>query len=84
MKKNLGFERKVKDLDRKNMVRIELTEKGLELYRKSSRRESIKSIVSILSSDEQTELRFLLSKLHDKALKHLGLKLPNKLKSKST
>ena len=41
-----GFVRKTKDLEKKNMVRVELTEKGLNAYQKGSKRETIHNIIN--------------------------------------
>jgi DNA-binding MarR family transcriptional regulator len=68
-----GLIKKVKDLDRKNSIRVEVTDLGFEVYRKSTKRKSIKSIMSVLNQEEQHELQFLLSKLRDKAIEHLGI-----------
>ena len=71
----LGLIRKVKDLGRKNLLRIELTEEGHEASRKSAKRKSTTAIMSALTPEEQTELWYLLSKLHVRAMKHLRLKM---------
>ena len=70
MEKN-GLVRKVKDLDRKNLIRIVLTEKGQQAYDHSSKRETIYSIMSVLSKEERQQLRSYLNRLRDKALKEL-------------
>ncbi len=69
-----GLVRKVKDLDRKNLVRVELTEKGRETYHQSMKRVSIHNIMSSLSEEEHQQLRSCLQKLRDKALKEIGIK----------
>ena len=68
-----GLVRKVKDLERKNMVRLVLTEKGREAYHQSAKRESIHEIMSSLSQEEHQQLRSALQTLRDKALKELGI-----------
>jgi len=68
-----GLVRKVKDLGRKNLVRIMLTKKGHEVYRKSTRREFICKIMSSLSEKERQQLRSCLQTLRNKALKELGI-----------
>lgn len=67
-----GLVRKVKDLDRKNMVRVVLTVKGHEAFDQSIRRESIHKIMSSLSEEEYQQLRSYLQKIRDTALKELG------------
>ena len=67
--------RKVKDLDRKNMVRVELTEKGDETYWRSLEKTGVLlDIFSCLSSDELAELEKYLLRLRSRAIKKLGLK----------
>ena len=46
-----GLVRKVKDLDRKNLVRVVITEKGQQAYQQSTKRESIHRIMSSLSEE---------------------------------
>lgn len=60
-----GLVRKVKDLDRKNMIRVVMTEKGWETYYKSTNRESIRQIMSSLSEEERQQLRLFLVRLID-------------------
>ena len=69
---NEGLVRKVKDLDRKNQVRVELTDKGREAYGKSTDRKSIHRIMSALSKEEQQQVWSSLKTLRDKALKEFG------------
>jgi DNA-binding MarR family transcriptional regulator len=69
-----GFVRKKKDLKKKNMIRVELTEKGLDAYNKGSKRDSIHAIINILSLKEQQTLTSLLAKLQKKALEELRLR----------
>lgn len=69
-----GLLRKVKDLDRKNMVRIAITEKGRKAYRQSTKRKSIHQLMSSLSEEERQQLWLCLEKLRNKALRQLGVK----------
>jgi DNA-binding MarR family transcriptional regulator len=66
-----GLLRKTKDLDRKNMVRVTITEKGRQAYDKSTRRKSIYRMISSLSEEERQQLRACLEKLRNKAFKEL-------------
>ena len=67
-----GLVRKVKDLDRKNLIRVELTEKGCEAYNLTVGRSTIHQIMSALSQKERQQLEKCLQKLFDEALKELG------------
>ena len=71
-----GLIRKVKDLERKNMIRVVLTEKGEEAYHRSSEIKAIRNILSCLSQGEQDSLRAYLETLRNKALKELRLERP--------
>jgi DNA-binding MarR family transcriptional regulator len=66
-----GLVRKTQDLDRKNLVRVSITEKGRQAYDKSTRRKSIYNIISSLSEEERQQLRSCLEKLRSKAFKEL-------------
>lgn len=67
-----GLIRKVNDLDRKNMVRVYLTDKGQQVYHEAAKRESIREVMSCLSDEECRQLVSSLRKLRNKALKKLG------------
>lgn len=69
-----GLVKKVKDLDRKNVVRVYLTDKGKEVYLEAAKRESICEIMSCLSDEERRQLISSLNKLRNEALAHLGIK----------
>ncbi len=69
-----GLVRKVRDLGRRNLIRAEVTAKGVEVYRESSRRRSPREIMSVLTKDEQHQLWALLAKLREKALLELGVR----------
>jgi len=69
-----GLVKKAKDLDRKNLVRVELTEKGREALYHASKRESIHEILSSLSKEEKQQLGSSLQKLRVTALEELGIK----------
>ena len=63
-----GLIRRVKDLSKKNMIRVELTEKGHEAYRQISKRETVHRIISALSEEERQQLKVCLTKIREKAL----------------
>jgi len=67
-----GLIKKVKDLPRKNMVRVELTEKGQQAYEHSTKRASINRIMSSLSEKKKQQLSSYLETLRGKAHKELG------------
>jgi MarR family multiple antibiotic resistance transcriptional regulator len=66
-----GLVKKVKDLDRKNMVRVEITEKGYQAYDDSTRRESVHRIMSSLSEEQRRQLKSWLLKVRDTACEEL-------------
>ena len=68
-----GLVRKTKDLDRKNLVRVTLTEKGQQAYDLSIRREFIEDMLSCLTEEQCQQLRSSLEALRYKALKELGM-----------
>ncbi|HSW58303.1 MAG TPA: MarR family transcriptional regulator [Dehalococcoidales bacterium] len=68
-----GFVKKMHDLERKNLVRVSLTEKGKKVYEYSTKRGPIHRIMSALTAEERTHLRKLLQKLHTQARKEIGL-----------
>ena len=70
-----GLVEKIWDLDRRNRVRVVLTPKGLEIYRKSVERESLHRIMSSLSEADFDRLRVSLQKLRTKALNILSSEL---------
>jgi DNA-binding MarR family transcriptional regulator len=73
-----GLVERIKDLDRKNMVRIALTKKGYKAYRDSTRRDSIHRIMSLIPEKERRQLKSRLLKIRDITLKELRIdsKLP--------
>lgn len=67
-----GLIERHKDLERKNLVRIALTEKGEEAYSISAKRESIHNIMSCLSKEDHQQLQIFLNRLRSKAFEELG------------
>lgn len=67
-----GLIRRVKDLDKKNLVRITMTAKGRQAYAQAFKRESIHRIMSSLSKTGRKQLRSYLEALLDSALKESG------------
>ena len=68
-----GLVRKVNNLERRNLVRVVITEKGKQAYYQSARRESILRIISALSEEERQQLNSCLNKLVNKAMEELGM-----------
>jgi MarR family transcriptional regulator, organic hydroperoxide resistance regulator len=68
-----GLVKKVKDLDRKNLVRVVITEKGKQTYELSTKRGPIHRIMGSLSEKEKKEFRSYLERLLGKARKEIGL-----------
>ena len=68
-----GLVRKISNLARKNSVRIELTDKGRSVYARSVSEEPVHRIMASLSAEEGEQLRTILIKLWDGAVKELGM-----------
>ncbi len=60
-------------MDRKNMIRIEMTDKGREAVHNARKMESVHKIMSALSKEEHKQLMAVLEKLWGKALENLGI-----------
>jgi MarR family transcriptional regulator, 2-MHQ and catechol-resistance regulon repressor len=74
-----GLVKKYHDLDKKNLVRVAITEKGTQAYELSRKRGPIHRIMAVLTDEERDQLRELLRKLQAEARKELGMdadKLP--------
>ena len=69
-----GLVRKVNDLERKNMIRIVITEKGEQAYQRSSEMKVIRKILSCLSPEERDNLETYLETLRNKALGEIGIR----------
>ncbi len=71
-----GLVKRVRDLDRKNLVRVQLTEKGKSAYEAARQRDSINMYFAPLSEDQCHSLAETLDTLIRGASKKLRLKLP--------
>jgi DNA-binding MarR family transcriptional regulator len=69
-----GLVKRTKNLDRKNQLRITLTEKGEQAYQKQIEMRGIGKILSTLSQEECDKLGAGLKKLRDEAVKELDSK----------
>jgi MarR family 2-MHQ and catechol resistance regulon transcriptional repressor len=68
-----GLIKKSKDLERKNMVRVTLTEKGKEAYEVTTKRGPIHRILGILNKDERREFHGYLERVLAKSREELGM-----------
>jgi DNA-binding MarR family transcriptional regulator len=68
-----GLIKKSKDLERKNMVRVTVTEKGKEAYEVTTKRGPIHRILSALDKEERQQFRQYLEKVMVKAREELGM-----------
>jgi MarR family transcriptional regulator, organic hydroperoxide resistance regulator len=68
-----GLVKKVKDLDRKNLVRVVLTDKGQKAYDVSTKRGPIHRIMGSMGKEERKQFKATLEKLLVKARKEIGL-----------
>jgi DNA-binding MarR family transcriptional regulator len=66
-----GLVKRTKDLERKNQVRITLTEKGEKAFQQQSEMRVIDKILSNLSPKECDKLGACLKQLRDEAIKEL-------------
>lgn len=68
-----GLIQKSKDLHRKNLVRVSLTEKGEKAFAQALKRVSTYKIISALNEDQKKQLQSLLDILRNRGLKELGM-----------
>ncbi len=68
-----GLIRKSKDLHKKNLVRVTITEKGYQALENAKKVESIQKILSSLTKSQRQRIYPMLLKLRDKAVKEAGL-----------
>jgi DNA-binding MarR family transcriptional regulator len=66
-----GLLKKTKNPKRKDIIKIMLTTKGLEVYQKSKKRQSFQNIISSLSHEEQQQMIQYLQKLKSSAVEEL-------------
>ena len=69
-----GLIKRVKDLDKKNMIRIEITDKGREAVHEAKKMESVHKIMAVLSDEEHQQLMAITQKLWNKSLEELRIK----------
>jgi DNA-binding MarR family transcriptional regulator len=68
-----GLIKRVKDLPKKNMVRVTLTEKGEKAYQLTMKRITMHEIMKVLTDEERKEMWVSLPKLRDRALRLAGI-----------
>jgi DNA-binding MarR family transcriptional regulator len=67
-----GLLKKARVPKRKSIIRVTLTPKGLEAYRKSKKRQSFRNIISSLTLAERRKMVLCLQKLKESAVRELG------------
>lgn len=71
-----GLITKTKNLPKKNLVRVTITEKGKKALRNSMKRESIRRTFAAIPEKDREQLYAQLMKLRDKGLKLSGFPKP--------
>jgi DNA-binding MarR family transcriptional regulator len=71
-----GLITKAKNLPKKNLVRVTVTEKGKRALRQSFKRESIGRSLSVIPASERSKLYAQLEKIRNKGLKLSGFPKP--------
>ena len=71
-----GLVKKSRDLEKRNQVRISMTEEGKQLYNQALDIGEINQVMSVLSEEELCQLRPILLKLRKKAFDELGIGEP--------
>jgi DNA-binding MarR family transcriptional regulator len=66
-----GLVRRVRDLHRKNMVRIELTQKGKDIYSNVAKRESMHAIMAALDDRMRKQLEACLERIQHATFQYL-------------
>jgi DNA-binding MarR family transcriptional regulator len=71
-----GLIKKTKDLKRKNLVRVTITEKGYKALNKSKDRKSIHRSMAAISEEDRQKFYNQLEIIRDKALRQTGISKP--------
>jgi DNA-binding MarR family transcriptional regulator len=66
-----GLIKKTKAPKRKSIIKVELTQNGLEVYQKSKKRHSFQNILSSLSLEERQQMLSYLQRLKESAVNEL-------------
>jgi DNA-binding MarR family transcriptional regulator len=59
--------KRINDINKKNRVKVVLTDKGREIYKKASKIDSIRTVMSVLSEEECEQMKSFLNRLRNKA-----------------
>ena len=70
---NDGLVKKVQESPKSHLLKFELTEKGINVEKRSNDMLSDKAIMSVLSEEERQQLISILSKLKNQAEKYLSV-----------
>jgi MarR family transcriptional regulator for hemolysin len=68
-----GLVKRVKDMPKRNMVRVVMTEKGKKAYEQSTRRTMMHEVFARLAEQEKKDLWDILAKLRSRSLKLAGI-----------
>ncbi len=68
-----GLLRKYRDTVKKSIVRLDITPKGREAYKKIVKRESLVNILSSMSPEEYRLIKPFLNRIYEKALGEAGI-----------
>lgn len=68
-----GLIKRNKDLKRKNMIRVSMTEKGEAIYQNAKREDVLEKLADILSDKQKQEMAGYLNILRDEAFDLLGI-----------
>ncbi len=68
-----GLVRRVKDLPKRNMVRVVMTDKGKKTYEQSTKRTMMHEVFANLTEREKKDLWDILEKLRSRSLKLAGI-----------
>ncbi len=71
--KKQGLVAKSKDLYKKNLIRVTITEKGEQAFNQATKKKSIHRIMAILTEEERRQAWKCLWKLGNEASKELGI-----------
>jgi len=71
-----GLVKRIKDLKRKNLVRVAITDRGERAHRKMADAEVIHEVLSGLTAKEQEELKRYLDKIKKRSLEELRKRQP--------
>ncbi len=68
-----GLVRKIRDKRNRSEVNVTLTAKGYQAYKNAIKRDSIRKVMSFLSTEQRQQMASLLMLLRDKAIEELRL-----------